>query len=104
MNQPRDLGGLGRYREAIKNCSEAIRLDPGLSEACGMRGSIYAVLGGFERAVADPPSVLLSDSYTASVPITTGGGPYAPAGPGCPVAQWEPLPATENMLEWESSK
>ena len=53
FDQGNKLYGQGRYDEAIKEYSKAIRLNPELAEAYYNRGLTYKKLGQLERAIED---------------------------------------------------
>jgi tetratricopeptide (TPR) repeat protein len=52
-----NLGGayidIGRYQEAIKDCSQAIRIRPDFADAHGNRGAAYVKLGLCREAIED---------------------------------------------------
>jgi tetratricopeptide (TPR) repeat protein len=52
----------GRLPEALSDCNEALRREPGSDSALGDRGLTYLKLGQFDKAIADYSAVLSQDA------------------------------------------
>jgi len=63
---------LNAAEQALKDCSEAIKLDPSFTLAYLNRGTTYIKLSGFEAALADFDAALKLDKSIAEVHIHRG--------------------------------
>jgi protein O-mannosyl-transferase len=69
----------GKYRQAIEDFNEAIRLNPRYADALFNRGNVYASIGQYEQAVADYNEVIrLNPDYTDA--YLNRGGAYSDLG------------------------
>jgi serine/threonine protein kinase/Tfp pilus assembly protein PilF len=65
---------LGRYPEAVADCSRAIDLDPGFAEAWYLRGRICGERGQLKEAIADFSQAIALDSKLAIAWLSRGVG------------------------------
>ena len=64
--------GLGRYAEAITDCTKAIALEPGIAETHTIRGRAYSGVGQYDKAIADFTKALEIDPKHATAYFNRG--------------------------------
>ena len=57
----------GNFDQAITDCDEAIRLEPGKAHAYGQRGKAWAGMGDTDRALADYDAAIHLDPHNANL-------------------------------------
>jgi tetratricopeptide (TPR) repeat protein len=63
----------GNFDQAITDCDEAIRLEPGKAHAYGQRGKAWAGKGDTDRALADYDAAIHLDPHNANLLREQGG-------------------------------
>jgi tetratricopeptide (TPR) repeat protein len=62
----------GNYQEAIKQYTEALKIDPNLAQAYNNRGNAYAGLGDYKKAIADYAQAIKIDPNNAEAYYNRG--------------------------------
>lgn len=64
--------GLGRYAEAITDCTKAIALEPGIAETHTVRGRAYSGVGQYDKAISDFTKAIEIDPKHATAYVNRG--------------------------------